>query len=362
MHRGKLFQESTRLTNSKAALRLAHHRRTELISEAAGVPADTPRTAGRVTLQTLATRYHEFHAGHFPRSYENARRAVNHFVRVTGGERDIRTITGADVEHFRAVRLSEQMARTSIRTETISVRALFRQSEAWYGTRSPWAVTVTQEGEKRRGVPAFQVDEEEVQVATPDEVRRTFAELPAPYNLFCAVTYYVLPRLSEVLTLRRDQVGVTVGRDGQATGFLVRRLKGGRQKRVGIPLWLAERLMAHVLTPEQEVLFPDHVNSDRVSGDLCRLFVRAGLPHLHHHVFRHTGITRMLDGGATPVSIMQLAGWTSLRQLTRYGHVSDAERDRAVMLNAVEFEPATPPTPPPPTPPARRKARKAVVA
>lgn len=80
----------------------------------------------------------------------------------------------------------------------------------------------------QRGVGAWQVDEDEIQVATPDEVRRTLTELPAPFNLFCEITYRVLPRLSEVLTLRRDQVGVTVGREGEATGFLVRRLKGGR--------------------------------------------------------------------------------------------------------------------------------------
>ena len=335
MHRGTLHQQSTRLSNGKAALRQAHHRRTELINTAEGLPVAT-EAVGRVTLQTLATRYVEFHLSHFPRSYSNAKRAVEHFVRITGAERDIRTITPGDIERFRATRLTEPgntkgstVARSSIRTETLSIRSLFRQAAKWYrGVKSPWTA----------GVAEWQVDEEEMQIATPDEVRRCLTELPPPFNLFCEITYRVLPRISEVLALRRDDVGITIGRDGQATGFLKRRLKGGRQKRVGIPLRLAERLLAQVTSDDQELLFPDHADSDTISSCFRRLFDGLGYPHLHHHVFRHTGITRMMDAGVNNNAIKELAGWSSLRQLARYGHVSDAERDRAANVNAVEVD------------------------
>jgi hypothetical protein len=45
---------------------------------------------------------------------------------------------------------------------------------------------------------------------------------------------------------------------------------------------------------------------------------------------RHTGITLMLEAGVNPRVIQKLAGWTSLRMLERYGHVRDAEAQRAV--------------------------------
>jgi len=47
---------------------------------------------------------------------------------------------------------------------------------------------------------------------------------------------------------------------------------------------------------------------------------------------RHTGITLMLEAGVNPRAIQKLAGWTSLRMLERYGHVRDAELQRAVRV------------------------------
>jgi hypothetical protein len=47
---------------------------------------------------------------------------------------------------------------------------------------------------------------------------------------------------------------------------------------------------------------------------------------------RHTGITFMLEAGVNPRAIQKLAGWTSMRILERYGHVRDAELQRAVRV------------------------------
>jgi hypothetical protein len=47
---------------------------------------------------------------------------------------------------------------------------------------------------------------------------------------------------------------------------------------------------------------------------------------------RHTGITFMLEAGVNPRAIQKLAGWTSMRMLERYGHVRDAELQRAVRV------------------------------
>src|SRR4029453_18693774 len=44
---------------------------------------------------------------------------------------------------------------------------------------------------------------------------------------------------------------------------------------------------------------------------------------------RHTGVTDMLEDGISSTAIKAYAGWTSLRMLERYGHLRDAELQRA---------------------------------
>lgn len=349
-HEGKTFQVSTRISNKKDAGRAAKAKRDAMIAELSGVETPKQASAAAVTLQQLADRFLPFYRAHHPRSFDNARIAINHFVRVVGGDTLIRDVTPGTVEGYRAVRITEPTRRSggtvgrgTVRTETITVRAMFRQAEIWYrGVRSPWAPVITPDGRKIESMEAWQVDEDEVQVLTPEQLRRCFSELPAPYNLFCEITYRVLPRIAEVCNLTRDDVAIVLDRTGQRIGTLQRRLKGGKQKRVGIPVALAERLRAQLKSADQVALFPDHANSETVSSQFTRLFRALGIATTHH-AFRHTGITRMLDAGVNTNAIKELAGWGSLRQLARYGHVSDVELQRAAMINVVE--PTTPTTP-----------------
>jgi hypothetical protein len=202
-HEGKTFQVSTRISNKKEAGRAAKARRDAMIAELSGVPGAKPKqeVAKAITLQQLADRFVPFYAAHYPNSLDNAKLAVGHFVRVVGGETLLSDITAATVEGFRAVRITEPtrrnnadgtpklVARSTVRTETITVRAMFRQAEIWFaGSVSPWAPVITADGRKIESLEAWSVDENEVQVLTHDELRRCFTELPAPYNLLCAIT------------------------------------------------------------------------------------------------------------------------------------------------------------------------------
>lgn len=360
-HEGKTFQVSTRISNKKEAGRAAKARRDAMIAELSGVPSDkaTQPTAKGVTLQQLADRFVPFYQSHFPNSIDNAALAVGHFVRVVGGDTLITAITATTVQGYRAIRITEPtrridattgtpklVARSTVRTETITIRGMFRQAEIWYaGITSPWAPVLTSDGRKIESLEAWSVDEKEVQVLTHDELRRCFTELPAPFNLFCEITYRVLPRISEVCGLTRADVGFATDRAGHRIGTLSRRLKGGKVKRVGIPVALAERLTAQLTSDDQVLLFPKHANSTSVGSEFSRLFRALGIK-TSHHAFRHTGITRMLDAGVSTNAIKDLAGWGSLRQLARYGHVSDAEMARAAMINAVDVLTPEPPAAP----------------
>lgn len=50
------------------------------------------------------------------------------------------------------------------------------------------------------------------------------------------------------------------------------------------------------------------------------------------HSLRHTGTTRMLDEGVSPIDVMEIGGWSDLRQLARYGHGSREGKAHAVNL------------------------------
>ena len=71
------------------------------------------------------------------------------------------------------------------------------------------------------------------------------------------------------------------------------------------------------------------VNVSTMPGP-TRAFRAFGLDGISQHVMRHTGVTDMLEDLVSPRAIQELAGWTSLRMLERYGHVRDAEMQRAV--------------------------------
>ena len=69
---------------------------------------------------------------------------------------------------------------------------------------------------------------------------------------------------------------------------------------------------------------------EATSVQITRAVRKLGLHGVSHHTMRHTGITLILGAGVNPRVIQKLAGWTSLRMLERYGHVRDAEAQRAV--------------------------------
>jgi site-specific recombinase XerD len=74
-----------------------------------------------------------------------------------------------------------------------------------------------------------------------------------------------------------------------------------------------------------------------VSMRIARLFKTWSFTGVSHHTFRHTGVTWLLEQGINPRAIQSIAGWTSLRMLEKYGHVRDAELQRAACGNAVHL-------------------------
>ena len=281
-----------------------------------------------VPLSTLATRHIAFAKDDHPSSADDDVLIVNRFVElVGGGDTFVHTISRSTIDRWREKRRSAQtrkktqVTRSAVNRELNVIRAMFRQAVDWgYITESPC-----------KGIKDFKTGGESkpVRVLTADELEKAFAELPEPYNLFCEITYRTLARLREVTSLRCEHVTLDRLPNGHQIAKLTKRVKGGKWKTVRIPNALGAKLVARIASDEQINVFPDHQNSDSVSAEFTPMFRALGL-RCSHHAFRHSGITRMLEAGVNPRAIQEHAGWSSLKQLQRYGHVLDQEFMRAV--------------------------------
>lgn len=326
-HRGVVVRKSTRTSNRKAAERIALAEYNKHVQRASGVALDEDVDRPAVTLSTLAERYLDWARADHPATADSVdARTVEWFVDYVGG-RDtfIHTITASTIDWWRVRRAGDKTRRgTPVKRSTIDrefgvVRGMFRQAVLWdYLAVSPCDEITCYGG---HSMP--------VRILTADELERAFADLPEPFNLFCEVTYRTLARLREVCALRAEHVTIDRLSNGQQVATLQKRVKGGEWKRVRIPLPLAQRLRAQVTSDDQVYIFPDYHDSPSVSALFTKHF-RAAKLRCSHHAFRHSGITRMLEGGVNPRAIQEHAGWSSLQQLARYGRVLDLEFARAV--------------------------------
>ena len=59
----------------------------------------------------------------------------------------------------------------------------------------------------------------------------------------------------------------------------------------------------------------------------CRL---AGLTDVTPHTLRHTFATRLIENGVDLRTVQELGGWSQIKMLERYGHVSPSRKAEAV--------------------------------
>ncbi|MEP6889275.1 MAG: site-specific integrase, partial [Nitrospirota bacterium] len=59
----------------------------------------------------------------------------------------------------------------------------------------------------------------------------------------------------------------------------------------------------------------------------CR---RAGLHDVTPHTLRHTFATRLIENGVDLRTVQELGGWSNLKMLERYGHVTPSRKAEAV--------------------------------
>jgi len=155
-----------------------------------------------------------------------------------------------------------------------------------------------------------------------------------------ASMYFGGLRVSEVCNLRLEDVWL-----GNGAHLSVRMGKGGKDRLVPLSSRAREAIEAYLRNRDAFVKNGDpgylflSVNGKkldasavyRLTRNLCQA---AGikLDGIHPHVFRHTFATHLLQKGVSVRVVQDLLGHSSLTTTSRYLHLGDAERFRAVSL------------------------------
>lgn len=307
-YRGEPVRGSTYQTNRRKAEQVEIKRHGEVIDHGTGIlRRQAPRLAAHLA------DYLEWARNDHPASTDMIDARILPTLLDVVGNKPIDKVSPFDIERWRNARVKtpirggRTLGRSSVNRELIVVRGCFSKAVEWKRlTESPVD-----------GIEPWETDDTAIRVLTAEERVIVLTQLPPLHAMLCRVTLEALLRLSEVLGLRREDLG---------PASLQRRLKGGKVQTIPVTSGLIADLRLWLKTPHQVHVFGDPPpDSHATSAAMTEAFRAVGLPHIHHHIMRHTGVTDMLEDGVNPRAIQEYAGWTTLRMLGRYGHLRDAE-------------------------------------
>lgn len=328
---GDECRRSTKSANRNQAQRIAAVRQAAVLEGREGL-----RRAGGVKLSVHIKEY----LAHTAKKNRTSGKDADVLARVLAsiGDRRLREVSSFALERWKAAR-AKHVSQSTVNRELNIVRGCFARGVEWDRiARSPV-----------RSVKPYRVDNIRLRILTDAETSRLLSEeataeafaaaaakkkaiklspaLVPDLRLMARTTLCTLLRLSEVLALRRQDIG--------ATEIVVVNSKSGLGRKVPLPAELRAALLGRChasgwVFGRGETGAPP--TAATVSVAFTRWMTHLKLAGVSHHVCRHTGASNMLRDGASLRAVQQIGGWTSLRMLERYAHVTDEELHRAVRL------------------------------
>ena len=243
------------------------------------------------------------------------RRVLTQFVD-TIGDRLLDEVTAFHVERWKTLR-SKDVAQSSVNRELNVIRGCFSRAVEW------GRLIVS----PMKSVKQYRVDNVRMRVLSPDEITLVLESCPPALALIARTTLESLPRLSEALNLRVEDLGPDYATIVQT--------KNGKTRRVPLTPELRAELVAHAHKSGYVFGQGDKGRPPRqeaISVAFGRLMRSIGLEGVTHHALRHTGASAMVAAGISLRVVQDIGGWSTLRMLERYAHPSGAEMSRAVRV------------------------------
>jgi integrase len=258
------------------------------------------------------------------RSSNKDQRVLDAFV-ASVGDRWLADVSPFHVERWKRER-TEQVSQSTVNRELNIVRGCFSRAVEW------GRIGVS----PLRTVKPYRVDNVRLRICRPEDIKTLLAGAPRDLALLARLTLESLPRLSEALALRREDLGPTYA--------TILNSKSGRSRRVPLTPELRADLLARchpkgfIFGLGKDGMPPRQA---AVSVAFTRLIRALGLSDISHHTLRHTGATVMVAHGVSLRAVQTIGGWSSLRMVERYAHVTDEELQRAVRITHAHTEGAT---------------------
>jgi integrase len=309
--RRQRYEESTRTANHQLALSIAQKRRVAALETREGFRPVRPIRLSEHIKAYVA------HTEKTNRSSNKDQPVLDGLV-ASIGDRLLTEISAFHIERWKRERAAV-VSQSTVNRELNIVRGCFSRAVEWgrLGV-SPL-----------RTVKPYRVDNVRLKTCSPEEIKTLLDNAPADLALLSRLTLESLLRLSEALGLRREDIG--------PTWALVVQSKSGKARQV--PLTAETR--AALLNRSHRSGYIFGIGKDgepptaaAISVAFARLASSLGLSGVSHHTFRHTGATVMVRAGISLRAVQMIGGWSTLRMVERYAHVTDAEFARAVRVTA----------------------------
>lgn len=248
------------------------------------------------------------------------------------GKRHIKGITHADIEKFKLERLKTptykgtERAIASVNRELELLRALFR-----FAARSGWIIKspfesggtlISKADEVQRERVLSRAEEELLLLACTDRRAHLRAIVIAALDTAC--------RRGELFLMRWSDVDF----ENRVISIRATTTKTQRARTVPISTRLLIELQALYQQAESEndLVFGVTDTVKHAFASACRA---AGIENFRLHDCRHTAITRMIQGGMTPMQVMKISGHTQMTTFARYVNVDgDAVKRAAAAIDA----------------------------
>jgi integrase len=185
-----LYRGSTRTPNVTLARRILVARQAAALEGKEGLSRPSRGPLLSAFIKDYLGAVEEEHA-----TYVKDERVLKEFKSFIG-DRHLADISRFVMEKWKIAR-AKQVTQSTVNRELNVLRGMFSRAVEW----KQLAVSPTQ------GVRKFDVDDARVRVLSSEEIARVLADSPAHIALMSRVTLECLPRLSEVLGLRREHIG-----------------------------------------------------------------------------------------------------------------------------------------------------------
>jgi integrase len=248
------------------------------------------------------------------------------------GSKRLDTITDFTVGGYKKARQKAGAATGTINRELAVLNHLYSKAVEWkWIAAKPFKVKLFPEGPGRIVVLTDNECRQLLNAAVGDQDHLTW--------LFVLFGLNTCMRHMEILTSRFENV------DAERRRLFIADAKAGaRHQPITRPLVEAIEQERQVRDVTEGWIFPSRTHDGyryKMRKQFRRTALRAGLDpdQITPHVMRHTGITRLVQGGVDLETVRRISGHKTLSMVLKYTHISDAHIDEAIDKIAIDLSP-----------------------